>query len=120
MLFDARQMVRVAKRMKEATGYLELGLTQRALDCLQGLGALGPFAAEVELIRGRAMQSQHRYEEATRSFELAARIAPPPMDKSAWLALSLCYKQVGDLDRAVQMLGHARGALPPKPGPYTV
>jgi tetratricopeptide (TPR) repeat protein len=118
MSFDARQMVRVAKRMREATGYLELGMAQHALDRLEGLGASGPLEAEVEWIRGAAMQKQHRYEEAAVAFERAARMAPSPADKSAWLALSVCYKQVGDVDRAVQMLGLARGAHPPKPGPH--
>ncbi len=120
MSFDAKQMVRVAKRMQQATGYLELGMAQQALGCLDGLGFLGPFQAEVALIRGAALQKQHRYDEAVQSFEVAARTAPPPLDRSAWLALSLWYRQAGDVNRAIQMLGNARGARPPKPGTHGV
>lgn len=114
MTIDARQMIRAARRLREATGYLELGLAQRALDCLAGLEALGPLEAEAALLRGAAMQQQQRFDEASRAFEQAAHCSPPPMDKAAWLALSFCYRQCGDVDRAIQTLGNARGALPPK------
>ena len=53
MAFDGKQYVRVTKRMMEATGYLELGMTQHALDRLTGIGELGPLEAEVELIQSR-------------------------------------------------------------------
>ncbi|NUQ62006.1 MAG: tetratricopeptide repeat protein [Pirellulales bacterium] len=117
MAFDGKQMVRIAKRMRQATGYLEIGMPQQALDRLELLGALGPFEAEVELLRGEAMRMQHRYEEAAASFAIAARKFPPE-SKAAWLALSLCCRQAGDSDRAVKMLGLARGAKPPEPGPH--
>jgi tetratricopeptide (TPR) repeat protein len=118
MAFDEKQMVRVAKRMRQASGYLEIGMPQQALDRLESMGTLGPFEAEVELLRGEAMRMQHRYEEAAVSFAIAARKFPPPQSKTAWLALSLCWQQVGDTDRAIQMLGMARGAKPPEPGKH--
>lgn len=117
MTFDAKQMVRVARRVREATGYIELGMAQQTLDCLAALGPLGPFESEVARLRGAAMQRQERFEEAAAAFAEAARTAPLAKDKSAWLALSLCYREFGDVDRAVQMLGTARGALPPGIGP---
>jgi len=112
MAFDERQMTRVARRMREATGYLEIGMPQEALGRLESLGSLGPFEAEVELLRGEAMRRQQRFEEAAVSFAIAARKSPPPQNKAAWLALSLCWQQVGDAERAMKMLGMARGAKP--------
>lgn len=120
MGFDERQMVRVAKRMRQAAGYLELAMPQQALDRLESLGTLGPLESEVELLRGEAMRMQHRYEEAAVSFAIAARKSPPPQSKAAWLALSLCWQQVGDTDRAIQMLGLARGAEPTSLGPNSL
>ncbi len=120
MAFDGRQMVRIAKRMREATGYLEIGLPQQALDCLDCLGTLGPFEAEVELVRGEAMRRQNRFEEAAERFAIAARRFPPPQSKAALMALSLCCQQVGDPDRAMKILGIARGAKPQEPGPHVL
>jgi len=37
MKFDRAQAVRIGKRLNEASGYLELGMAQSALDCLEGL-----------------------------------------------------------------------------------
>jgi len=119
MALTLAQLIRVAKRVKEATGYFELGMTQHTLDCLEGLGDLGPFEAEVALLRGEALRAQHRYAAAETALKTAARKFPSPFDRSAWFALSLCYRQAGDTDRAVQSLARARGAMPrrrpPKP-----
>ena len=120
MAFDERQMVRVIKRMRQAAGYLELAMPQQALDRLESMGTLGPLEAEVELLRGEAMRMQHRYEEAAVSFAIAARKSPPPQSKAAWLALSLCWQQVGDKDRSIQMLGLARGANPTGPESHSI
>lgn len=115
MSFGGMQFIRVTKRMAEATGYLEIGMAQQALDRLDGLGDVGPLEAEIELIRGEALRSQHRYEAAAASFRNAARKAPSPHNRTAWLALSLCYRQSGDTDRAIQSLALARGARLKKP-----
>ena len=109
---DMAQLIRVAKRLREATGYFELGMPQHTLDCLEGLGELGPFEAEVQLLRGEALRVQHRYDDAAAALKTAARKFPAPYDRSAWFALSLCYRQVGDVNRAIQSLARARGAGP--------
>ena len=109
-----RHMIRIAKRLAAATGYLELGMTQHALDTLEGLSDLGPFEGPVELLRGEALRIQHRYADAEKSLKIAARKFPSPEDRTAWLALSNCYRQAGDVDGAVRMLARARGAHPPK------
>ena len=111
MSFDRTQFARIAKRLVEATGYLELGMPEHALGRLEGLGDLGPMAAEVDLLRGEALRCQHRFEDAAHSFQQAARKFPSPQKRAAWLALSRCYRQAGDTDRAIQSLANARGAL---------
>lgn len=117
MTFDHQQFVRISKRVNEATGYFELGMYGHTLDCLEGLGELGPLEAEVELLRGEALRMQHRYDDAASALKTAAKKFPAPHDRSAWLALSLCYRQVGDTNRAVQSLACARGAAPPERRP---
>jgi tetratricopeptide (TPR) repeat protein len=120
MAFDFRQLVRVAKRLEEAHGYFELGMTEQALDCLEGLGELGPFEAEVQLLRGEALRRQHRFDDAAVALQTAASKFPSPYDRPAWYALSLCYRQAGDMNRAIQSLARARGARPRRKGPKSL
>lgn len=117
MSFDGVQFVRITKRMAAAAGYLELGMADHALERLSGLDDLGPLESEVELLRGEALRCQHRYAEAATSFKNAAKKAPSPQDRTAWLALSMCYRQAGDTARAIQSLAQARGARLPKRKP---
>ncbi len=111
------QIARVLRRLSEAKGYLELGMTQHALACLDKIRNAGPFTAAVEMIRGEAARREHRFEAAANSFEAAARILESPHDRPVWLTLSMCYRQAGDTDRAIESLANARGALPPKMRP---
>ncbi len=112
MKLDLRELVRVAKRLQEAHGYCELDMPQQALDRLAGLGELGPFEAEVELLRGEALRKQRRFDDAAIAIRKAARKSPAPDDRSAWYALSLCYRQAGAVSQAIQSLARARGAGP--------
>ena len=82
------QIVRTVKRLAEAIGYLELGLSQRALDVLEGIEEPGPFTAVAEMLRGEAARLEDRLPEAVYSFEKAARMLAAPDNKSIWYALS--------------------------------
>ncbi len=115
MTFDMKQLRRIAHRMREASGYLELGMAQQALDRLDDLGELGPFEGEVSLLRGEAYGAQEKFTEAEASFKTAAKLLPPPYRRPAFLALSMVYQEVGDTDRASQALASARGAGFPGP-----
>jgi tetratricopeptide (TPR) repeat protein len=106
------QLLRVSKRVMRASGYLELDLPQQALDCLDEVDPVGPFAAEIEILRGEAYRRQRRFGDAAKSFKTAARMRSP--DRQAYLALSMCLQQCGDVAQAVQMLAQARGAGMPK------
>ena len=112
MSFDTIQMVRIAKRLVEATGYLELGMTQHTLDRLSDLGEVGPFEADVEMLRGEALRQQHRYADAAVALKGTAVKASSPHSKSAWLAVALWYREAGNADQAIHSLARARGALP--------
>jgi tetratricopeptide (TPR) repeat protein len=115
MAFDMKQLRRIAHRLREAAGYLELGMAQQALDRLDDLGELGPFEGEVNLLRGEAYGVQERFSEAAASFKTAARLLPPPFQSPAFLALSMVYQEAGDTVRADQALARARGAGLPRP-----
>ncbi len=116
MTFDRKQLSRVAHRLREASGYLELGMSQHALDRLDGLGELGPFEGEVSLLRGEAFGAQEKFSEAAASFKTAAKLLPPPFRQPAFLALSMVYQEAGDTDRANQALARARcTSQPPRP-----
>ncbi len=110
MTSELLHFMRISKRINAAAGYLELGMAQHTLDCLENLGSPGPFEAEVDLLRGEAFRLLHRFEDAAVALTTAATKLPSPKDKSVWLALSICYQEAGDHKKALQMLAHARGA----------
>ena len=96
--------MRVAKRVSAAAGYLELGMSQHTLDCLENLGDVGPFEADVDILRGAAFGLQHRFPEADVALATAVEKSPAPEDKLAWIALSICYNEAGNTAKALQML----------------
>ena len=114
MRADIAQFIRVSKRLTQAGGYLELDMSQQALECLDGLSPAGPFEAEVQLLRAEALRRQRRFREAAESFQAAARRLSSPQDREAYLARSICYHQAGNLSEALQMLARARGADAPE------
>ena len=69
------------------------------------------------ILRGEALRMQHRYDAAASALRTAAQKFPAPYDRPAWLALSQCYRQVGDMNRAIQSLARARGARPRRKKP---
>jgi tetratricopeptide (TPR) repeat protein len=116
MTFDKAQMIRVTKRLREAAGYLELDMTDHALERLDAIGELGPLEGNVALVRGEALRRQHRFDAAVTSLKTAVLKSPPPQQKPALWVLSLCYRQAGDQARADQMLAFARGVRPQPQG----
>jgi tetratricopeptide (TPR) repeat protein len=119
MTLDRRQFVRVSKRLTEAEGYLELGLAPQALDRLDGLGELGFLTPAVEMLRGKAMWQQRRYDDAVESLRAAVEHIRGPHNRQAWLALSLYYRDRGLADEAIDSLARARGAQLPDQRPQS-
>ena len=107
--------VRLSKLLSEADGYIDLGMSQHALDRLKGLGDHGPFEAAVAMLRGKALWLQKRFDEAAENLRLAADGLNSPQSRQAWLAISLYHHHRGDVDNAIDALSKARGAkLPPR------
>lgn len=112
MKIDDTHLALVTRRLREATGFMELDLPQYAVDRLEGLDAPGALSAQIELVRGEAFRRLQRYFDAAKSLKRAAAKFPAPYDRSAMLALSACYHQAGDHARAADALASARGAFP--------
>jgi len=104
------QFIRISKRVTKAAGFLELDMPREALECLSILGPLGPFEAEVEILRGEAYRRQQRFQEAARSFRTAAKMFASPADQEAYMALSVCLRQTGDPAKALTLFARSFGA----------
>jgi hypothetical protein len=104
------QRFRIAKRLVEAAGYLELGMIQHTLDRLDSLASRGCFEVEIKILRAEALRQQNRYADAATDLKLASRQTSSPHSKAAWLALRLQGEPAGVGDRAVALLARARGA----------
>lgn len=113
MNFDQTQLVRTAKRLSWAEGYLQLRMPKQALESLDGIGDPGPFRPAVEMLRGKALWLEHRYDDAAKSLQFAAQHMSAPHDRSAWLALSIYYRNQGQNGEALDSLARARGASLP-------
>lgn len=104
--------VQVAKRLVEADGYLELGLSQHALERLSPLAGDGPFSTLTAYMRGRALHTEEPYQDAASALNLASRNLPEALSRQLFLELSECYRRAGIFGQAVNSLGSARGAKP--------
>lgn len=91
--------------IQEAEGYLELGMTDHALETLQHRGALVHGSGRACYLLGEALRELGRYEEALFPLERSADLLPD--DIHAWLALGWCYKRTGQLSRAIGALEKA-------------
>jgi tetratricopeptide (TPR) repeat protein len=92
---DANKVPRTIRLLQRAEGYLELSLPARAISELDAIADAGPFEPAVSLLRGEALKSQARYDEALVPLKHAATSIPAPLNKRAWRSLSECYRQTG-------------------------
>jgi len=86
------------------------------LDTVLRIGDIGPFRLAEAILRAEFLKSQVDYGAAAKALENAARMLPSPENQALWLALSTCYREAGDVGRAVDCMAYARGAVPPKAG----
>jgi Flp pilus assembly protein TadD len=107
------ERIRNAKIHKEAEGYLELGLAQQALKCLDRLGNPATFEVHALYLWGEGLRAMERYFEALVPLERAAKAAPE--DVRVRMALSWCYKRTGRLDLAIAALREALLVEPTEP-----
>ncbi len=98
--------VRYQRILREAEGYLELGMAASALTALARMKEPGSFLGHKLYLTGEALRSLERYAEAAMTLEQAMELAPSNID--GWLALGWCYKRSGRLDKAITALERAR------------
>ncbi|MDZ4779667.1 MAG: tetratricopeptide repeat protein [Planctomycetia bacterium] len=102
--------LRTQQRLRQAEGYLELGMPQHALDVLDDVNDAGPSCGRLSLLQGYALRALGRYVEAI--YPLVAASETNPNDIHVWLALGWCYKRIQRLDLAIESLEHALEAAP--------
>lgn len=96
----------IMRRLSAAEGYLQLGLPSRALEEIDAIDDIGPFAPPRDLLRGAALKELERYDEAIEFLQLAAKTVAPIHRPMAWSSLIECYRARGENDVAT-LLEHA-------------
>jgi hypothetical protein len=115
---NAIKTVRVLKRLKAAVGYHELGMTQHALRCLDGLaplGQIGPFGLVADVLRDEFSNVRHM--SAEKALDMVACMLPTHARRAVQLTLAVCYGSE-DNRRSANDRAVFRGAAPaaePKP-----
>ena len=95
----------IQRTIREAEGYLELGMTDHALRALQRRGKLVHGNGRACYLMGRTLSELQRYREALIPLERSAELLPD--DIRVCLALGWCYKRMGQLDLAIEALERA-------------
>ncbi len=110
-IMDLAELVRAAKRISHAAGYLELGMIPQALGQLEGVKDFGPFEAAADLIRGEAFRCQQRHEDAAKWFRQAAQKFANPLNQMALIAVAQSLRAVA---QGMPPCGHTPGGnIPP-------
>jgi len=103
----------IARRLIEAEGYLELGLPNRALECLRSRDDWSSMKFEASLLKGEALRELGAFREAIGALEAAQRLRPE--DWRTALALGWCYKRTYRLAQAIDALERAVRQHPDQP-----
>jgi tetratricopeptide (TPR) repeat protein len=106
----ATNQIRCKRIIREAEGYLELGLPQHALDALDRMTDPGTFKGARLWLMGEALRSQERFAEAAEVLEQAIELSPSKIE--VYLGLGWCYKRTNRLSEAIRALERARDADP--------
>ena len=96
---------RIVRLIREAEGYLELGLPDQAATSLKRRGSLVVRSGRASYLLGEALREVERYNEAVEPLERAAELMPG--DMHVHLALAWCYKRTGRLRHAISTLEDA-------------
>ncbi len=102
--------VRLQRILREADGYLELGMPEKVLETLARIDEAGTFRGQQLYLRGEALRALGQYQEAIDSLSLAADLSPSNVD--IWIALSGCRQRLGRLDLAIEALEKAQEVDP--------
>ncbi len=97
--------IRYQRLLREAEGYLELGLPHLAIETLQRMGDPGTFKGTHLHLLGEAFRAQGRFQEAIEALQASMDRAPSKIE--IYLALGWCYKRTARLDLAIDALTQA-------------
>ncbi|MEM9186789.1 MAG: tetratricopeptide repeat protein [Planctomycetota bacterium] len=90
------------RTIREAEGYLELGMHEHALAALQRRGKLVHASGRACYLLGETLRELKQFHEAVFPLRRAATLLAE--DMRVWLALGWCYKRTGRLDDAIDSL----------------
>jgi Flp pilus assembly protein TadD len=96
----SERRIRIQQIEQQAEGYLELGMSQQALDVLARLGNSDQYTPKGLYLWGEALRNLGRYQEALVPLERAAQASPENIHIR--LALGWCHKRNSQLDLAIQ------------------
>ncbi|MDH3716571.1 MAG: tetratricopeptide repeat protein [Planctomycetota bacterium] len=106
----SNQRHRQQRLVRQAEGYLELGMYEHALASVRRLESASEMEGHVYYVKGEALRSLKRYREALVELHHAVELMPESVH--VWLAMGWCYKRAGRLDLAIQSLEDALGYEP--------
>ncbi len=110
---NALDRIRRKKFLREAEGYMELGMPQQSLAAIARAGDPTSLGAEGLYIWGESLRSLERYDEALTPLTRAAEVDPDNV--RVRIALGWCYKRLGRIDLAVESLETALAFEPNEP-----
>lgn len=96
---------RVGRLIRQAEGYLELGLPAHAAEVLARRFEVVNQSARASYLLGEALREMECYSEAVGPLERSLEIAPE--DLHTHLALAWCYKRTRRLSQAIETLQEA-------------
>ncbi|NIL98922.1 MAG: tetratricopeptide repeat protein [Planctomycetales bacterium] len=100
---DPRQ--RQQRLLRQAEGYLELGMYEHALASVKQLEGGDQLDGHAYYLKGEALRWLTRYRESLVELHRAAELVPEAVH--VWLAMGWCYKRAGRLDLAIESLEEA-------------
>lgn len=106
----ATDTLQLDRTIREAEGYLELGMTNHALDALQRRGPLVHSSGRGCYLLGETLRELSRFRDALFPLKRSSDLMPD--DIHVWLALGWCYKRTGQLHRAIDALETALDYAP--------
>jgi tetratricopeptide (TPR) repeat protein len=110
---SASNRIRLQRVLREAEGYLELGMPRQALALLDRIDQPGTSKGQYLFLKGDALRNLENYQDAVPLLVAAVDLAPSKID--AWMALGWCYKRIGRLDDAIDSLERAHEVQPAEP-----
>lgn len=115
--------------LRQAAGYIELAellvdadrptpasakrLLDRALEAIDELPEPTRSMPDAKLLEAEALRAMGQWEEAIHPFELVAETEPSRLE--AWLGLGWCFKRLGRLSKAIDVLSSGLVSSPDQP-----